>query len=1051
MTRANFSLLMKGCVIRMKKILTVIFLLVFIVTTMCPTISSAIEEPDGYDPWHNRTNRGEIVDTSDYVVTEPVDGSFCIVADGTSVPIFANTEDYEGVKLAAGNLQKDIKSVTQVEPVLSIGEVPAATKMIIIGTIGKSPIIDQMIENGKLDVTDVTGRWETFALQTVENPIDGVESALVIVGSDQRGTIFGIYDLSEQIGVSPWYFWDDVPPLQRNALYVLPGSHTKGEPAVKYRGIFINDEAPALSGWVSRTYGTSTFNRKFYEKVYEVMLRLKANYLWPAVWGKAFAEDDIKNHETATKYGIIMGTSHEAPMMRGIEEWNRNPKGTGEWRYSTNAPAIRDYWRYGIQRMVNEGFEGIVTLGMRGPGDISLPIGDGIELIEDVITDQRTIIEEVTGKDPTELPQVWTLYKEIQDYWDAGIRVPDDVTVVWCDDNWGNMRKLPDQSAPERNGGYGLYYHFDYVGGGRNYKWVDTNLIPNIWEQMNLSYEYGVDRLWVVNVGDLKNVEQPLQFFLDYAWSPESIPSEKIHEWEQNWAKKQFGSYETHDIADILNRYAKLQSDRKPELLNREISLDPREDITINPNGAVVYKDGSPFSLTNYREMENVTAEWQKLAEKAEQIGAKLPDIYQDAYYQLVLYQVKASANLYQLRLAGFKNIMYAAQKRAATNDYADVANARFNDAKAMATYYNNTLAGGKWKGFQSQSYMGYGGNYPDSAWQQPQNSSGSAIADFIWPTLQELTVPEEADMGVAIDGSEKVWPEETTDAVLPEFSPYQSQPQQYIEIFNKGTTEFSYTIDVPHSWITVTPNSGTISKEERITVSIDWSSAPKGTTEVPLTITGPNETSVIVIAIVNNPDVDKSTIKGFVESNGYVSIEADHYSRSLNTSNVWWKRILGIGRTGSGMTAFPVTIPSQTIAENTPCLEYQMYLFSTGTVDVNAYLSPRNNVLHGDGLRYAVSIDDGTPQIVNITTKLNGIPMNKSWERNTSDNINLTSTSHTVSEPGQHTLKFWLVDPTVILQKLVVDTGGLKTSYYGPPESFRIPEKLRRPGYVIR
>ncbi len=1001
--------------------------------------------------------------TKDYVVFQPSSGSFNLIDGNRAAPLVVDKNDYPGVVRAVDDLRSDIGKVTDIEPAVSIDTIPKSEQVVIIGTIGKSPLIDKLIQNRKLNVKDIQGKWETFILEVVKNPFPNVDQALVITGSDQRGTIFGIYDLSAQVGVSPWHFWDDVPPIKRDRIYVLKGRHSKGEPKVKYRGFFINDENPALGTWGPEYFGPGRhpdypngFNKELYSKIFEVILRLKANYLWPAVWGRAFAEDDPENHATAKKYGIVMGTSHEAPMMRGIEEWNRHVTsavrddndnivtegsdpygGTGEWRYSKNPEALQQYWREGIQRMVDEDFEGIVTLGMRGPGDVSLPVGDGIELIENVIDKQREIIADITGKDVTSTPQVWTLYKEVQGYWDAGIRVPDDVTVVWCDDNWGNIRKLPNQTLPKRSGGYGVYYHFDYVGGGRNYKWVDTNLLPNIWEQMHLAYEYGVDRLWVVNVGDLKNEELPLDFFLDYAWNPDLIGVEDIPAWEEKWAGRQFGPTYAKEIAEVLSDYGKLQSDRKPELTNRKITLNPDADITADPGNAVIYEDGTPFSLTNYREMERVVAQWQALARKAEKIKSALPEAFQDAYYQLVYYQVKASALMYELRLAGFRNLLYLDQGRAATNSMADIAQEKFEAGTAMAEYYNNALSGGKWHNWQLQPYLAYGGNYPESSWQQPETDY-VADPDFIWPELVTLSVPAGAEMGVALDGSDKVWPEEETEAVLPTFSPFQRQPAQYIEVFNRGAVPFDYAIECDNPWVLINPGHGSVEEQVRSEITIDWQRAPMGRTEVPITVSGPDESRVIVKAVIENPEVNLQKFKGFVESNGYVSIEASHYSRKVESSDAFWKHIPGIGRTGDGMTPFPVDAPSQTPGGGTPRLEYNMHLFSEGEAIVWVYLSPRNNVLQGDGLKYAVSINADDPQIVNITTALNGIPMNKSWERNTSDNVNLTATKHTITAAGKHVLKIWMVDPTVVVQKIVVDSGGLLPSYFGPPESYR-------------
>jgi hypothetical protein len=1005
------------------------------------------------DAWqqHKRFGR-EPFDPQDYVSPYNGPGRFALAAPGRAAPLVVSSSDHAGVLRVAGDLQADIQRVTQQLPAVHRDAPPAgADEVVILGTLGRSPLLDRLVQSGQLDVTGIAGRWETHLITVLERPLPGVRRALVIAGSDQRGTIYGAYDLSAQIGVSPWHWWDDVLPRRQSSLYVLPGRHSQGEPAVKYRGIFINDENPALGSWVPGMFGPAPnpryswgFNHLFYARVFEVMLRLKANYIWPAVWGKSLWDDDPRNQTTAIEYGLVLGTSHEAPMMRAQDEWNRYGQaggpygGTGEFSFRRNPEALKRYWKDSMVRAAAA--EKLVTVGMRGNGDTGLEDGFAIDLMRSIVESQRQIIAEVTGRDPATVPQVWTLYKEVQRYWDAGLDAPQDITLIYCDDNWGNIRKLPDLSKPARAGGYGIYYHFDYVGGGRNYKWVDTNLLPNIWEQMHMAYRYGVDRVWVVNVGDLKNNELPMQFFLDYAWNPERWPLQRLGEWERRFAQQQFGPERAAEIAEVLRGYARLQSDRKPELLNRRISLDPNKNLATDPS-AVVYTDDTPFSLIHYREMEQVVEQWQELAAEAERIGSQLPAALQDAYYQLVLYQVAAGANLYELRLAEFRNILYAAQGRAAAAvEQAAIAQDRFADDQAMSDYYNHTLAGGKWRGFQTQPKIGYGdvARYgPNAAWQQPETDN-QADPDFIYPPLKAVSVPAGAQLGVAIDGSDRAWPAEPGSAVLPTFSPYQGQPTQYIEVFNRGSEAFDYQISAAVPWVSVRPAGGRVDKQVRATVHVNWSRAPKGTTQVPITVTGAGG-SVVVQAVVEHPDVPFWQLQGFVEANGVVAMEAESYTRAVNTAAIRWKRIPDLGRTGAGLTPFPPTAPSQIPGGATPRLEYRMHLFSSGPVQVTAYLSPRNNVLHGDGLKYAVSIDDAAPQVVNIhrATNNDDTNMNRPWERNTSDNVNRTTTTHTIDGPGEHVLKFWMVDPTVVLQKLVVNTGGAKASYFGPPESF--------------
>jgi hypothetical protein len=1014
-------------------------------------------------------------DPGAYVLTERRPGCFPLVSAGRATPLVVAADDHQGVVRAVGDLADDLARVTGIRPNVSTlaptAPVPRGREIVLIGTLGRSRLIDALAAAGKLDVAVLRGRWETSLQQVVERPLPGVDRALVIAGSDQRGTIYGAYDVSRGIGVSPWLYWDDVVPQHRDELHVLPGAHTQGTPAVKYRGFFINDENPSLGTWAPATFGPGLapgypggFNSAFYAKVFEVMLRLKANYLWPAVWGRAFAEDDPRNHATASAYGVVTGTSHEAPMMRGIEEWNRHAVaavrdasgaittpghdpygGTGEWSFRHNSAALKAYWTDGIRRMTDQGFEGVVTLGMRGNGDTSLGDGDGIELMDEIITAQRTILSEVTGLSAQELsgiPQVWTMYKEVQRYWDSGLRAPDDVTVVFTDDNWGNIRKVPDPALPPRSGGYGLYYHLDYVGGGRDYKWVDTTSLPNMWDQLHQTWTYGVRNLWVVNVGDLKGCEFSTQFFLDYAWNPERWQLADIPEWEQHYARENFGAEHAAAIAEVLHAYARLQSRRKPELLNRRITVDPAKDLSTDPS-AVMYDDqATPFSLTSYRELERVTSEWARLGERAQSIGRALPQSAQDAYYELVLYQVQATANLYALREAEFTNIFHAGQGRATANDLAATTEARFADDLALAGRFNSAVAGGKWKGFQTQPHIDYGDvdRYgPNAPWQEPELNN-QAIPDVIFPAVHRIDLPAGASMGVAIDGSTAWWPNATGPAVLPPFSPYQSQPAQYIEVFNRGEEPFDYRVTPSVPWLTVDRARGRVGTQVRATLTVDWRRAPLGRTSVPIEVTGPGGAAVQVHAVIDNPVHGGPSPSGFVEANGYVSIEASHYARAVGSAGVGWACLTDIGRTGSGMQPSPITAPRQTPGGKGARLEYEMTVFTTGPVTVAAYLSPRNDVFARGGLQYAVSFDDDAPQTVNITTATgaNDGTMNRQWERNTSDNVNLTTTRHTIATAGRHVLKFWAVDPTVVLQKLVVDTGGLQPSYLGPPESLR-------------
>ena len=943
-------------------------------------------------------------------------GRFALSAAGRSAPLYVSSRDFPGVARAVNDLRLDVGRVTGVEPRVVADSLPAAGgggagggAAVIVGTIGRSPVVDRLVREGKLDVSGVAGRWEAYVLQVVADPMPNVSRALVVAGSDRRGTIFGVYELSAQIGVSPWHWWADVPVRKQAALYVLPGRRASGGPAVRYRGIFINDEAPAFSGWARAKFGG--VNHLAYERVFELILRLKGNYLWPAMWGNAFADDDSLSPRLADEYGIVMGTSHHEPLTRAQQEWRRY--GRGPWDYEQNDSVLRAFWREGVRRMGAR--ENIVTVGMRGDGDMPMTEGTAIALLERIVADQRSIIADVTGKPAAETPQLWALYKEVQDYYDKGMRVPDDITLLFADDNWGNIRRLPSERDRGRPGGFGVYYHFDYVGGPRNYKWLNTNPIARVWEQMHLAYESGADRIWIVNVGDLKPMELPISFFLDYAWDPRALPAERLPEYTRRWAAQQFGPAHAPGIAAIITTYLSYAGRRKPELL-----------------------DTATYSLTSYREAERVVEEWRALEARATRAAAALPAGHRDAYYQLVLHPVLASANLHDLYVTAAKNRLYARQGRAATNDLADRARRLFERDAELSRYYNDTLAGGKWAHMMDQTHIGY------TYWQEPPRN--------VMPRVDLIQVPVSGEMGVAFEGQTPMGPGRPSmnqGPSLPELDAYQRQ-RYYIDIYNRGQQPIDFTVETGQPWVVVSPAKGTVRKEQRVWVSVDWDRAPAGTHRVPVTVKGPTAAlgpaaagrPVVIQAVVRNPaSPGREEVAGFVESSGYVSMEAEHFARAVGSSGISWLRIPDLGRTLSGVTPMPVTAPSQTPGgADAPRLEYRMHVFDSGPVTVSAYLSPTLNFTGGQGLRYAVSFDDESPQVVNMHadgSSSGRTDSNRAWEQGVADNIKILVTKHTLAAPGEHVLKFWMVDPGVVLQKLVVDLGGVKPSYLGPPESY--------------
>lgn len=951
-----------------------------------------------------------------YVENAASRGSFPLVGPRGAATLVVDSADWPGVIRAVNDLRDDVQRVTNVVPQVAHR---GAGVSVLIGTLGKSPLIDQLVREKKIDVTAIQGKWESFFLQTVDNPVPGVTSALVIVGSDKRGTIYGIYDLSEQIGVSPWYWWADVTADHKDALYIKAGKYQQGEPSVKYRGIFFNDEKPDLDFWVRAKFGehpspsnpnatVANFDSKFYAKVFEVLLRLKGNYLWPAMWNNGFAEDDPDNPRLADEYGIVMGTSHQEPMLRAQKEWDwHQGVQLRNWNFATQERELTDFWRGAVQARKN--FENIYTIGLRGENDTAMVQGqaESIRLLQRIVDVQRQMLREEIGGDLSKIPQVWALYKEVQQYYENGLRVPDDVTLLWAEDNWGNVRRLPTKDERARPGGAGVYYHFDYHGGPRSYQWINTNPISKIWDQMSLAKQYGADRIWIVNVGHFKGYEFPTEYFLDLAWNSNRWTNDNINEYTRLWAEREFGAAYAADVADVIAKYSKYNGRRKPELL-----------------------DANTYSLID-GEFDTVVADYSALLAKAQSIYDRLPAAKKDAFYELALFPVKASANVNELYFAAAKNALYAQQGRASTNAMADNVRELFKADADLMTYFNKSFAGGKWDHFMDQSHIGY------TSWQDPPQNNLNAIR------LSQLEVGSEGKLGVALEGSRFAWPSSTSPIpALPQFDALEQQ-RRFIDLFNGGSTPYAFTITPSDSWIVVSETRGTVETDKRLWVSVDWARAPKGSSLTGLvTVSGAGREVRIAVGVANPADIRRETLEGFAGLKGIVSIEPEHYTRRNDAGANRWIRIEDYGRTLSGMRADgPVDVAGLVPGKDSPSLEYRMYLPYEGPATVDLSLSPTLNFVAGRGLRLALSFDDEAPKVIDILpANYNAANGNRDWEESVRNNARAVSSTFTLETGRYHTLKVWMVDPGVVVQKIVVRTpaAAKPTTYLGPPESFR-------------
>ena len=821
-----------------------------------------------------------------FVMFKSSGSDFAVAKSGQVVNIVFDANDDEGVRMAIQSLQADFKAVTDNAPMLTSDLLRQTSPCIIVGTL-QSQFIQPLLKSGKIQKKDIQGKTEKYLLQVVDKPVAGVSQALVIAGSDKRGAIYGIYELSRQMGVSPWYWFADVPVAHQDNIYIKKGIYTDGEPKVRWRGIFINDEWPSFGNWAVEHFGG--INSKCYQHIFELMLRLKANYMWPAMWGSAFYDDDKENGPLASKMGIVMGTSHHEPMALAQQDWKRR-KGHGKWSFTSNHDEMMDFWRGGVERAKN--WETMYTVGMRGDGDEAMEDKASVSLMEQIVKEQRQLLEQVTGKKAQDIPQVWALYKEVQDFYDQGMQVPDDIILLLCDDNWGNIRRLPELgTAKNRKGGFGMYYHVDYVGGPRNSKWINVSPIPRLWEQMNLTYQYGVDQMWILNVGDLKPMEYPIQFFLDMAWNPDQFNAQNLQQHSVAFCRSIFGDQYAEESARLLRTYAKFNRRVTPELLNMRT-----------------------YSVANYREWERVDGEYNQLALDAEALGRKLPQNLQDAWFQLIGYPIIAMSNLYDMYYAQAMNQRLAKKNDPMANGWAKRVEECFKRDAALADQYHK-MNGGKWNHMMDEQYIGY------KSWMSPDKK--------IMPEVKRV----------------------------------------------EGTAPAAITLPKP-AYITYLQ--------------------PKGT-------------------------------PSFVSKDGYVSIEAEHFTRKTDGKQAKWTVIPELGRTLSGITPQPVTALVDGMS-----LEYDMEIANEATARVTLRFSPTLN-FNKTGLRYAISFDGGDEQVVNINGDFNGETGN-AWHR---EHV-IDSQTIFQLKGGKHTLRIRPLDNALVLQKILINLGGMHKSYLGPEETMK-------------
>lgn len=932
--------------------------------------------------------------------------------------LYFDAQDFEVVKKAADLFSNDVRLVTGQAIQVGVIENKLASNSIIVGTLGHNELIDKLVAKHKLDVKSLENRWESYLIEVVRNPLPGVSKALVVVGSDRRGTAYGLFTISEAIGVSPWYWWADAPVAKRQELNLKVDKVVSKEPTVKYRGIFINDEDWGLLRWAKRTFEKERGNigPKTYAKVCELLLRLKANYLCPAMHEASTAFNKIpENKLVADSFAIVMGSVHCEPLLfNNASEWDK--KTMGEWDYVNNKETLNKVLKQRVTE--NSPYENVYTLALRGLHDKAMggsnDMKERVKMLGKALMDQRQLLVDVIRKPANEIPQAFTPYKEVLDVYSAGLDLPEDVTIIWPDDNYGYMKRLSSPREQKRLGRAGVYYHVSYLGKPHDYLWMGTTPPALMYEELRKAYDTTADRIWLLNVGDIKSCEFSMDLFLAMAYDIDSFNYDNISLYQARWLSDMFGKEYYEDFVDITNTFYHQSFSRKPEFMGWGYQW------TTNRHGKERNTD-TDFSFTNYREAELRLAAYDRIGTKVEHILKELPEEQKAGFYQLLYYPVKGCELLNKMVLNGQKNRWYALQQRAAANVLKDRVKV-YSDSLQTITEGYNSLLGGKWNHIMT-------------------TRQGFAASYFELPKMETVVLSDVSSLGIWAEG-EDVLKGMSSFHMLPMYNTYFRQ-SHFFDIFNKGTNSINWNIKVSEDWIQINQKKGYTTTEDRIWVSIDWVKVPVGdriSGIIEVTADGVQKENIYVS--VFNPSspslAEVDTL--FVEHNGCVSINAVDYHRKVENDDIKIMTIPNLGfENASVQLGNPIAPMQRTGSSIVPRVEYDFYTFEQGSVDVYTYVLP-TFTLSADKdyagheatnieTRYGVCIDDGP--VMNPSTS--SFEYAQIWYESALKNCRINKTTLHINKPGKHTVKVLCGDAGTVLQKVVLDFGGMKRSYLGP------------------
>lgn len=943
-------------------------------------------------------------------------GVFPLV-DGGVTTMYYDTEDHTSVKTSIQLFADDIKRVSGKNIVVRSTTEKLDKNIVLVGSLGQNKLIDQLIVNKKISTRGLEGGWEQYLIQVVENPFPNVSKALVILGSDRRGASYGLFSISELMGVSPWYWWADVPVKKKDRVRLQVKTFVSQKPTVKYRGVFINDEDWGLLPWAKHTFDPELkdIGPKTYAKVFELLLRLKANYLCPAMHEASGAFNKYaENKMVADSFGIVMGSVHPEPLLfNNASEWDK--KTMGEWNYMTNKEGIRKVLDQRVKE--NSPYENVYTLALRGLHDKAMTgdytLEQRVALVSEALRDQRAILQKYIDKPIEEIPQAFTPYKEVLDLYLAGLDLPDDVILVWPDDNYGYMKQLSNDKERQRSGGSGVYYHASYLGIPHDYLWLSSTPPALMYEELHKAYNTGADRLWLLNAGDIKSCEFPVTLFLDMAYDINQFTFNNVPDYQAKWLSSIYGGQYFEEFKDITREYNRLAFTRKPEFMGWGYEWNTFSHGRERPTD-------TDFSFANYGEADQRIADYDRIGAAVERIRRELPKEQEPSFFQLLYYPVKGAELMTKKWLAAQKNRMYIAQGRSNANFYRERAK-HYYDTLYTISYEYNDLMDGKWKRILSLR-------------------QGVTASYFELPKLDSVSVSPESGMKLFVQGQEPL-KGVTSFYTLPAFNPYLDK-SYFIDMFNTGKGSFDWYLKPSHDWIKVSKTNGKINHEDRVWVSVDWSKAPVGERVAgEIEIISGNTREKVGISVFNPASPAVQNLKGlFVEDNGVVSIAGADFHRKRETNDIKMQIIDNLGiEDKSVMIGDPSAKVRNPRDPKSPGVEYDFYTFHHGSVDVYTYVLPvfplssdRDFGFHEQGTgqtRYAVCIDDGPVALPSSSA----LEYTQAWSDNVLRNAAINKSTFYIDKPGKHTLHIKCGDPGMVIQKIVLDFGGMKKSYLGP------------------